>query len=110
MDISFANRRLQKNCESQKALVRTHGPASARKLMARLADLSAASTLEDVRFLPGRCHELDGDRKDQLAIDLSDGKRLVFEAAADPPPRRKVGGLDWSAIDAIRLLEIVDYH
>lgn len=110
MDITFANQRLQKECESRRALQRTHGQAGARKLMARLADLSAASTLEDARSLPGRCHELDGDRKGQLAVELSGGKRLVFEGAADPPPRKKDGGLDWLAIDAIRVLEIVDYH
>ena len=78
--------------------------------MARLADLDAAASLEEMRQLPGRCHELSGDRKGQLAIDLAGGKRLVFEPAANPPAQREQGGLDWEAVDAIRLIEIIDYH
>jgi plasmid maintenance system killer protein len=110
MDLSFANRKLQKECEWTSALTRAHGKAGARKLMARLADLAAAASLEEMRQLPGRCHELSGDRKGQLAIDLTGGKRLVFEPAADPPPQKEDGGLDWEAVDAIRIIEIIDYH
>lgn len=110
MDLSFANRKLQKECESTSALTRAHGMAAARKLMARLADLTAAASLEEMRQLPGRCHELSGDRKGQLAIDLTGGKRLVFEPAANPPPQKEDGGLDWEGVDAIRIIEIIDYH
>ena len=110
MDLSFANRKLQKECESESALKRAHGKAGARKVMARLMDLAAATSLEEMRRLPGRCHELTGDRKGQLALDLADGKRLVFEPAADPLPEKDDGGLDWAAVDAVRILEISDYH
>lgn len=110
MHLSFANQKFQRECESRKALTRTHGQAGARKVMARLADLAAAASLEEMRRLPGRCHELSGDRKGQLAIDLSGGRRLVFEPAATPIPTKSDGGLDWSAVDAVRVLEITDYH
>lgn len=110
MDLSFANRKLQKLCESQPALKRAYGKDGARKVMARLADLAAAASLEEMRTLPGRCHELGGDRKGQLAVDLAGGKRLVLEPAANPPPEKEDGGLDWGAVDAVRVLEIIDYH
>jgi proteic killer suppression protein len=110
MEISFANRRLKKECESQALLQRAHGQACARKIQARLADLTAAAVLETMRELPGSCHELTGDRKGQLSIRLADGKRLVFEPANNPVPLRSDGGLDWSRIDAVRVLQIVDYH
>lgn len=110
MEISFAKSRLQKTCESKSALQRKHGEGCAKKLMTRLGELAAAETLEEMRSMPGSCHELDADRKGQLAIELSDGKRLLFEPAQDPVPEKEDGGLDWAAIEAIRITQIVDYH
>lgn len=110
MEISFASERTKATCESEKALKRAHGQGCAKKVMARLSDLAAATSLETMRNLPGRCHELKGQRDGQLAIDLPDGKRLLLEPAADPPPAKPDGGLDWSRVDSIRILEIADYH
>jgi proteic killer suppression protein len=108
MEISFADERTQKQCQSQRLLQKAHGQACARKVMTRLADLEAASSLDEP--IPGRCHELIGNRKGQLALDLADGKRLIFQPTKNPPPTKPDGGLDWSAIDAVRILEICDYH
>lgn len=109
MDLSFASNPLKKQCESQR-LQRAHGQACARKAMARLADLDAAACLDDMRSLPGRCHELSGNRAGQLAIELADGKRLVIEPVNNPPPRKADDGLDWTKVDAIRILEIANCH
>lgn len=110
MDISFANESLHRECESGKRLQRAYGQACAKQLAARFKDLEAAALLEEFRNLPGHCHELDGDRKGQLALHLPDGKRLVFEPVNNPAPRKQDGGLDWAAVDAVRILEITDYH
>jgi proteic killer suppression protein len=107
---SFANRRLQKECGSKRELQRSHGIACAKRLLTRFADLEAAENLEQMRRLPGKCHELDGDRVGQLALLLPDGKRLVIEPDIDPVPKRVDGGLDWTGVDAIRIVEISDYH
>jgi proteic killer suppression protein len=106
MEISFVNRKLKKECESQSVLHKAHGQACARKIMARIADLLAASSLADLRDLPGGCHELDGDRSGQLSTALSAGKVLVFEPDLQPIPRRRDGDLDWAAIRTVRLLAI----
>jgi proteic killer suppression protein len=110
VEVSFASLRLRRVCESAKNLQRAYGKPCAKKLMARLADLRAAPNLEDLRRLPGRCHELDGDRAGQLALDLPDGRRLVFEPTENPHPVKEDGGLDWRRVEAIRVIEIVDYH
>jgi len=55
-------------------------------------------------------HELKSDRRGQLAVDVSKNERLVFEPADDPPPTKPDGGLDWSQVTAVRILEVVDYH
>ncbi|MGV8084049.1 MAG: type II toxin-antitoxin system RelE/ParE family toxin [Coriobacteriia bacterium] len=87
-----------------------YGPTVGRKLDLRLAQLLAAPSLDTMRRLPGRCHELQGDREGQLAIDLHGCLRLVFVPAADSPPVKPDGGLDWRTVTAIRILEVTDYH
>lgn len=72
--------------------------------------MRAAETLADMRYLPGRCHELRADRSGQLALTLDGAYRLVFEPANEPVPRLPEGNLDWAEVTAIRILEVVDYH
>jgi proteic killer suppression protein len=110
LQISFAKRQLQKACERHRSLQKEHGNACAKKIAARLADLRAASSLEDFRHLPGGCHELGGKRKGQLALKLPDGKRLIIRPSENPAPTKEGGGLDWSAVEAIEVIEIADYH
>jgi proteic killer suppression protein len=43
-------------------------------------------------------------------MDLEFLYRLIFEPEHDPIPKRADGGLDWSAVTAIRILEIADTH
>jgi toxin HigB-1 len=110
LQISFGKRRLQKTCEEHRALVKEHGATCAKRIAGRLADLEAAGCLEEFRHLPGGCHELDGDRDGQLALKLPDGKRLIIRPSADPAPMTEGGGLDWGAVEAVEIVEIVDYH
>lgn len=110
MEIGIANNKLQRVLESQRGLQREHGQSCARKTMGRLRDLEAAPCLEDMRTLPGNCHELDGDRAGQLAIEVSGGKRLILEPANNPGPAKPDGGLDWAAVKAVRILALLDYH
>lgn len=110
MDISFATTKFRKECNDQKTLTQRYGTIGAKRLRARLDNLRAADTLEAMRNLPGRCHELTGDRTEQLALDLNHPYRLVFMPANDPIPRKGDGGLDWSQVTAVRLLGVEDYH
>lgn len=77
----------------------------------RLQELEAAESLADIRLLPAaRCHELAGDRKGQLAVEVHAGLRIVFEPDHNPIPRRPQGGLDWERVDAVTVIEVIDYH
>lgn len=110
MDIVFKTNRLRKRCTKNAQMVKTYGPATARKLNLRLDQLRAAPNLEPFRHLPGRCHELKGDRQGQLALDLDGPRRLIFRPADDPPPIDPDGGLSWQKVTAIEIIEIEDYH
>jgi toxin HigB-1 len=110
VDIVFPNERIAADFNSLKALSRIHGAENARRIMRRLDELGAAENLEVMRYLPGRCHELHHDRAGQLAIDVRHPYRLIFEPANEPIPRKDDGGLDWSQVTSVRILEVEDYH
>ena len=110
MKISFKDRRFAEQCNQQKLLRKKQGPNRARKISQRLAALQAADTLTDMKDFPGRCHELRGDHAGQLALDLDHPYRLIFEADHDPIPRKKDGGLDWTAVSSVCIIGVEDYH
>jgi proteic killer suppression protein len=110
VEIEFGTTKLQKLCSSERNLRRLLGDVCARKVRAHLMSLRAAEMLDEFRSLPGRCHELSGERSGQLALVLPDGKRLIFEPADNPAPTKPDGGLDWAGVRSVRLVEIADYH
>lgn len=111
MEILFSTSKLQKVCNSAKETDREWGQDNGKKVRQRLAELAAASCLADMMKLPqARCHALKGDRAGQFAVDLKHPKRLVFEPAHDPVPKKADGGLDLTAISSVRILGVVDYH
>ena len=76
----------------------------------RLNALYAATTLEDVRYLPGHFHELTGNRKGQWACNLDQPYRLVFRPQENPIPVDEDGRYKWSDIHGVVIEEITNYH
>jgi len=58
----------------------------------------------------GKCKELKPPRKGQLSIRLDLKWRLVFTPDGQETPVKPDGGLNWSKIKKVKILEIVDYH
>lgn len=111
MELDFASRGLLRKLSSEGEMQRAWGSAVARKLVARLKELEMARCLEDLRPIrSARCHELSGDRKGQLAMDLAHPFRLVFAPADTPLPVKPDGGLDWKGVTRVVILDIIDYH
>jgi len=79
---------------------------------ARLDELADAETLGVMRYIPqALCHELKGNRAGQFAVKLDKGYRMIFEAAEEPVPLKPDGGLDWTQVTAVRIIELAeDYH
>jgi plasmid maintenance system killer protein len=110
MKIGFSSEKFKKLCNRQELLVRKHGPERAKRIRQRLDDLDAAATLEDFRFLPGRCHALTGDLDGLLSLDLDGPYRLYFRPDHDPLPSKPDGGLDWSKVTAVTIERVFDPH
>lgn len=110
MDVAFEDESLGRLCNDVRKLRRKHGQRRADRILMRLQAMLDARSLEDLRNAPGKFHELTVDRAGQLSCDLDQPYRLIFRPAQNPPPARPGGGLDWSQVDAVVIVEIADTH
>jgi plasmid maintenance system killer protein len=110
MDIVFKDNKFEKECNNQRLLEKKYGQDRAKRIRRRLDDLRAASVLEDMRKLPGKCHELLHNRAGQLSLDLDHPYRLIFEPADEPIPTKPDGGIEWTKVTAVRILGVEDTH
>ena len=113
MDIDFEDQRFKKVCNDERLMLRRLGSKRSKLLKRRLIQLRAApslATLYPPYSGPARCHELKGNRKGVLSVDLDHPYRLLFKPAHKPPPLRDEGGLDWDRVTAILILGVEDTH
>jgi len=111
VEIAFSTTKLRKDCNDDARMIRRYGPLRAKLLRRRLDEIRAADNLGVLRMLPqARCHQLHGDRAEQLSVDLDHPYRLIFAVADAPVPRKADGGLDWNVVTAVEVLEIGDTH
>ncbi|HET8850143.1 MAG TPA: hypothetical protein VFM78_09680 [Marinobacter sp.] len=113
MEITFATKKLMKQMNDSREMVKVHGAKRAKKLQIVLTQLLAAPDLGAFTppySPPHRCHELTGNRKGQLSMDLDHPYRLIFKPDHDPVPERSEGGLNWRAVTEITIIGVVDTH
>lgn len=110
MIIQFQDSKFRDECNNQRLLIRRQGNLRAKKIRQRLDDLRAADNLGVMSDLPGRCHELKGNRHGQLSLDLDHPWRLIFVPADDPPSQKEDGGIDWQNVRVVEILGIEDTH
>ena len=110
MEISYKNRKLEKQLTDPRELAKSFGQLAV-KIKMRLKNLKDADNLAIMRTIPAaRCHELTGDRKGELAVDVSGNYRMIFEPLHNPIPKKDDGGLKWEEVTKIQINEIEDYH
>lgn len=110
MKISYKSKKLEKCLSDEKQMKKRFGNL-AKKLKLRIKQLKAADNLSVMKTFPAaRCHELKGNRNGQLCVDVSRNYRLIFEPTHDPPPIKEDGGLDWSKVSEIKMMEVEDIH
>jgi proteic killer suppression protein len=110
VELRYKTRKLEKQLTNPTELIKAFGQL-ARKVNQRIKELTDADNLAVMRTIPAtRCHELTGDRKGELAIDISGNYRLIFEPNHNPAPQKDDGGLNWDEVTRIQINEIIDYH
>jgi len=110
VEISFADKKIEKLANDYWKCQKELGQIRAKLFTKRLLDLRNAQTLEDVRNLPGKYHELTGNRKGQWACDLDQPYRLIFTPHENPIPKNESGQYIWIEIKGVEVIAIVDYH
>ncbi len=111
MDIIFKNRKFAEECNDFNLLRKRRGERQAQLIARRLDEMRAVDKLEGMRYLPAaRCHELKANLAGKLSLNLDGQYRLISEPAYDPIPRKLDGGLDWTKVTAVAVLEIRDTH
>jgi len=110
VDIKFGNKKLGKLANDPARCRREMGEKRSKLFLKRLDDLRNAETLEDVRHLPGRYHELTATRRGQWACDLDHPYRLIFKPQEAPVPTNAHGQHNWFEILGVEIVEIADYH
>lgn len=110
MNITIADKKLSRAWESPQLLQKQYGHIRAKKITLRLNALNAAPNLHAMRQIPGRCHELTGDRTGQFALDLDHPYRLIFVPNHQPIPRKADGGINWQEVTSVTIIAVEDYH
>lgn len=110
VNIKFGNKRLEKLANDPRKCKQEMGERAAMLFFKRLTDLRDADSLEDIRYLPGRYHELKEPRKGQWACDLVHPNRLIFIPLENPIPINKDGQYIWCEIYGVEIIDIDDYH
>ena len=110
MEISYKSKKLEKQLTDPREMAKSFGQLAV-KIKMRLKNLTDADNLAIMRTIPAaRCHELTGDHKGELGVDVSGNYRLLFEPSHDPIPQKDDGGLNWEEVTKIQINEIEDYH
>ena len=110
MNVTYKNNTLRKYAEVARFSVQKLGPKRSELYLRRIGDLMAANTLENVRHLPGRYHELKDNRKGLWACDLDQPYRLIFKPQENPIPTNSGGHFIWCEIKGVVIQDIDDYH
>jgi len=110
MNITFSNKKLEKLANDYRLCQKEMGQVRAKLFHKRMQNLLFATTLEDVRNMPGHYHELTENRKGQWACDLDQPYRLIFEPLENPIPTDDHGKYIWIEIKGVEIIEITNYH
>jgi proteic killer suppression protein len=108
VDVLFSDEKTRQFFSRLESLQRQFGAVGAKKIALRLQQLQAAPTLAHMRRMPGRCHALTADRVGSFAVDVHHPHRLVFRP--HPPIDGGEDGDPWRHVEAVTIIEVVDYH
>lgn len=109
MYIKYKDDRLKKTLNDRTKLARAYGTGNARKIVQRLGEITASSSLRMMlKCRIGRCHLLKGDYAGMYAMDLEGGWRLLFRPVLQEG--QSLSEIDFLTIEIIKIMEVTDYH
>ncbi|WP_197455971.1 hypothetical protein [Stieleria neptunia] len=111
MLIGYSSRELQKICTSEKAARKALSQDAAARILRRLEDLAAFSSLAEIPFRapPLDLHPLSEDRAGEFAIKIHRLDRICFRPAGDFTSDQ-TGNIDLSTVTEIEIVFVGNYH
>lgn len=106
MELSYDSRELRDLCLSDYLAIKKFGDEIAEKMFARLADFTILEVAEEIFSLPGNPRVLNGERKEQIAIDLSGDCGIVLKSGHGKKRLLESGDVDWFQIRRIKILAV----
>ena len=100
LELAFATKSLRQLCENEAKANQELGEEKAEKLKRRLADLRAATYVNDL--VAGRPREFN----QHFVIYISDKVSIIFSANHNTNPQLKCGKIDWSKVTRIKIFKI----
>jgi toxin HigB-1 len=107
MEATFANPRLQRVCNSEKAMIKTYGPECAKRLRVRLAAIQAVDNAAELFELPGRWHPLRSNLSGTISGDLAHPLRLLIAPTDINVSDEQI---DWGRVTRVTVIGIEDTH
>jgi toxin HigB-1 len=104
LTLAWESQSVRSICEDENHAQRELGAKVAEKLKHRLADLSSATSVRDL--LVGRPRIADAEHGRQMLVDLADGYEMLFEVNHPKPPVYAMGGIDWSRVTRVKIMDI----
>jgi len=102
LEIAFADKRLRLLCENQGRAERVLGREPADSLRRRLADIRAVATVSELIDDLG----IGRAEQDECVFEIGGGLTVRFNANNRQVPSTKPGGIDWTRVSRIKIVQI----
>lgn len=107
MNVVYKQKKMGRICSDEALIIREYGSDIGIKLMQRLSELKAATTLDEISYLsPQYLHPLKGNYKSCFSVHLTGNYRLIFEAYDDTDKLT----MKKSNATQVLIRKVEDYH
>lgn len=108
MELNFLTVELRDICEDRAVAIQELGPVLGVQLSARLADIEAVDTLDELSAL----HAVDFDEveAEQYRLRFAPEIALALRPGGAKPPRHEDGRIDWSRLDRLSVIGIETFN
>lgn len=110
MKICYKTKHLAALAANEKKQVIELGKVCSKIFVKRLMTMNAAENMKELILMPGRFHELKGERAGQWACDLVHPLRLVFRPQKEGKVIAEFEKADAIEIVELMIMDICDYH
>jgi hypothetical protein len=104
LELNFLTAELRDICEDRAVAIQKLGPVLGVQLGARLADIEAVDTLDELSAL--HAADFDEVEAEEYRLRVAPETALALQPGGAKPPRHEDGRIDWSRLDRLSVIGI----